>query len=354
MSRDGYPFRDTWPWVEGVLDAFGPDRTIWASDWPLAGQHATLPPAARPRGRAAVPRRRRSDGDALHDAGPALATLGCAEAASTGRRAPAAARELRDAGPRRVRAGRAGCGGAPLGPLGRSGSSSATSPRRTGACGPIPATRTWNTRRTSRTSSTSPSRTPSGRRSTGPAVEPHVALAQQKLAILRDLGLGGGVPRARAGAAAGAVARARIRTGAARASTTRAEAGTRSSRRASTSRRSRRPTATPSRRLHERLPGIDTFFWWTNDSGSGFCWYPYAYAGPNGPSACRDLGPDPGDGRVPRGDPRSARASRRCRPDVDHDPDEDLGRRADAGRRVPLPAAERRHRGGEHPRRRSA
>jgi L-fuconolactonase len=41
MSRDGYPFRDTWSWVEGVLDAFGPDRTIWASDWPLAGQHAT-------------------------------------------------------------------------------------------------------------------------------------------------------------------------------------------------------------------------------------------------------------------------------------------------------------------------
>ena len=41
MSLDGYPFRDTWPWAEGVLDAFGPDRTIWASDWPLAGEHAT-------------------------------------------------------------------------------------------------------------------------------------------------------------------------------------------------------------------------------------------------------------------------------------------------------------------------
>ena len=45
--------------------------------------------------------------------------------------------------------------------------------------------------------------------------------------------------------------------------------------------------------LYERLPGIDTFFWWTNDSGSGFCWYPFAYAGANGPSACRDLGPIP-------------------------------------------------------------
>ena len=38
---DGYPFRDTWAWAEGVLDAFGPERTIWASDWPLAGEHAT-------------------------------------------------------------------------------------------------------------------------------------------------------------------------------------------------------------------------------------------------------------------------------------------------------------------------
>jgi len=41
LSRDGYPFRDTWAWAAGVVDAFGPDRTIWASDWPLAGEHAT-------------------------------------------------------------------------------------------------------------------------------------------------------------------------------------------------------------------------------------------------------------------------------------------------------------------------
>jgi L-fuconolactonase len=41
LSRDGYPFKDTWSWAEGVVDAFGADRTIWASDWPLAGEHAT-------------------------------------------------------------------------------------------------------------------------------------------------------------------------------------------------------------------------------------------------------------------------------------------------------------------------
>lgn len=41
LSQMGYPYMDTWPWAEGVLDAFGPDRTMWASDWPLAGQSAS-------------------------------------------------------------------------------------------------------------------------------------------------------------------------------------------------------------------------------------------------------------------------------------------------------------------------
>jgi predicted TIM-barrel fold metal-dependent hydrolase len=41
LSTDGYPYADTWPWAEGVLDAFGPDRTMWASDWPLSGESAS-------------------------------------------------------------------------------------------------------------------------------------------------------------------------------------------------------------------------------------------------------------------------------------------------------------------------
>ena len=45
--------------------------------------------------------------------------------------------------------------------------------------------------------------------------------------------------------------------------------------------------------LIERLPEIDTFYWWTNDSAAGFCWYPYLYPGPNGPEACREQGPIP-------------------------------------------------------------
>ncbi|MBI3971605.1 MAG: hypothetical protein HY332_09990 [Chloroflexi bacterium] len=42
--------------------------------------------------------------------------------------------------------------------------------------------------------------------------------------------------------------------------------------------------------LGRRFPEVDTFYWWTNDSGAGFCWYPFLYPGPNGPASCRDRG----------------------------------------------------------------
>jgi hypothetical protein len=41
------------------------------------------------------------------------------------------------------------------------------------------------------------------------------------------------------------------------------------------------------------LPDVDTFYWWTNDSGAGFCWYEGLYPGANGPQRCRELGPVP-------------------------------------------------------------
>lgn len=41
LSQEAYPYRDTWAWAEGVLDAFGAARTMWASDWPLAGESAS-------------------------------------------------------------------------------------------------------------------------------------------------------------------------------------------------------------------------------------------------------------------------------------------------------------------------
>lgn len=41
LSRGGYPYEDTWPWVETVVEAFGPERTMWGSDWPLVAQHTS-------------------------------------------------------------------------------------------------------------------------------------------------------------------------------------------------------------------------------------------------------------------------------------------------------------------------
>jgi L-fuconolactonase len=38
LTREGYPYRDLWPWIEGVLAVFGAARTMWASDWPLSGE----------------------------------------------------------------------------------------------------------------------------------------------------------------------------------------------------------------------------------------------------------------------------------------------------------------------------
>jgi L-fuconolactonase len=41
LSQAGYPYEDVWPWAEGVLAAFGAERTMWASDWPLSMESAT-------------------------------------------------------------------------------------------------------------------------------------------------------------------------------------------------------------------------------------------------------------------------------------------------------------------------
>jgi predicted TIM-barrel fold metal-dependent hydrolase len=33
LSREPFPFRDLWPPLHQILDAFGPDRLMWGSDW---------------------------------------------------------------------------------------------------------------------------------------------------------------------------------------------------------------------------------------------------------------------------------------------------------------------------------
>ncbi|HBH85761.1 MAG: hypothetical protein A2X05_14485 [Bacteroidetes bacterium GWE2_41_25] len=40
--------------------------------------------------------------------------------------------------------------------------------------------------------------------------------------------------------------------------------------------------------LLKNVPGIHTFFFKTNDSGSGICWSDWQYTGPNGPTQCKN------------------------------------------------------------------
>lgn len=36
FSAQPTPYRDTWPWVEAIIGAFGADRVAWGSNWPLS------------------------------------------------------------------------------------------------------------------------------------------------------------------------------------------------------------------------------------------------------------------------------------------------------------------------------
>src|SRR5690606_33529891 len=33
ISTEGYPYNDVWPYIHQIIDAFGPDRCLWASDY---------------------------------------------------------------------------------------------------------------------------------------------------------------------------------------------------------------------------------------------------------------------------------------------------------------------------------
>jgi len=41
LSKEGYPFRDAWDHVKRLHAAFGPERLMWATDWPVSSRHAT-------------------------------------------------------------------------------------------------------------------------------------------------------------------------------------------------------------------------------------------------------------------------------------------------------------------------
>ena len=40
--------------------------------------------------------------------------------------------------------------------------------------------------------------------------------------------------------------------------------------------------------LMENVPELHTFFFKTNDAGSGICWSDWQYTGPNGPTHCKN------------------------------------------------------------------
>ena len=41
LSKEGFPFRDTFPLVQTLYDAFGPRRLMWGTDWPVSHRHAS-------------------------------------------------------------------------------------------------------------------------------------------------------------------------------------------------------------------------------------------------------------------------------------------------------------------------
>ena len=41
LSKQPFPFKDTWPQVKKLYDAFGPQRLMWATDWPIVNSRAS-------------------------------------------------------------------------------------------------------------------------------------------------------------------------------------------------------------------------------------------------------------------------------------------------------------------------
>jgi len=46
ISREGYPYKDVWPYFHQVLKAFGPERCMWASDYTRMRWGVSTPPDA--------------------------------------------------------------------------------------------------------------------------------------------------------------------------------------------------------------------------------------------------------------------------------------------------------------------
>jgi predicted TIM-barrel fold metal-dependent hydrolase len=47
LSKQEFPWRDTWPQIQRLYDRFGPKRLMWGTDWPVSLRHATYEQALR-------------------------------------------------------------------------------------------------------------------------------------------------------------------------------------------------------------------------------------------------------------------------------------------------------------------
>ena len=43
LSKEEYPFRDTYPQVKRLYDSLRPERLMWGTDWPVSKRHASYP-----------------------------------------------------------------------------------------------------------------------------------------------------------------------------------------------------------------------------------------------------------------------------------------------------------------------
>lgn len=41
LSKEGFPYRDTFPMVQRLYEAFGPKRLMWGTDWPISNKHSS-------------------------------------------------------------------------------------------------------------------------------------------------------------------------------------------------------------------------------------------------------------------------------------------------------------------------
>ncbi len=41
LSKEGFPYRDTFPLVQRLHEAFGPKRLMWGTDWPVSNRHSS-------------------------------------------------------------------------------------------------------------------------------------------------------------------------------------------------------------------------------------------------------------------------------------------------------------------------